>query len=110
LYLKIQKRIADVENVTVHIEPSTLKKRRGLLVNEDEISKAIHEITQSDREVFRIKRIVTYVAGDKRYINIDCSFTGQTSVEEAHRIASEIEEKVRTHFAETLVTVHTESD
>ncbi len=107
---KIEKRIADVENVTVHIEPFTLKKRRGLLVNEDEISKAIHEITQSDREVFRIKRIVTYVAGDKRYINIDCSFTNQTSVEEAHRIASEIEEKVRTHFAETIVTVHTESD
>lgn len=107
---KIEKRIAVVENVTVHIEPSTLKKRRGLLVNEDEIGKVIHELTQSEREVFRIKRIVTYVAGDKRYINLDCSFTRRTSVEDAHRIASEIEEKVQTHFAETVVTVHTESE
>jgi cation diffusion facilitator family transporter len=107
---KIEKRITDVENVTVHIEPLSAKKWRGPLVNEDKISKVIHETTQSWREVFRIKRIVTYVAGDKRYINIDCAFTSQTSVEEAHRIASEIEEKVQNHFAETTVTVHTESD
>jgi cation diffusion facilitator family transporter len=107
---KIEKRITDVENVTVHIEPLSAKKWRGPLVNEDEISKVIHETTQSWREVFRIKRIVTYVAGDKRYINIDCAFTSQTSVEDAHRIASEIEEKVQNHFAETTVTVHTESD
>lgn len=107
---KIEKRIANVENVTVHIEPLSAQKRRGLLVKEEEISRVIHETTESWRRVFRIRRIVTYIAGDKRYINIDCSFTKQTSVEDAHRIASEIEEKVRTHFAETIVTVHTEPD
>jgi cation diffusion facilitator family transporter len=105
---KIEERIRDVENVTVHIEPYSLKRRKGPMVAEDEISKAIHEATQSKREVFRIKRVVTYVADEKRYINIDCSFTRQISIEDAHRIASEIEEKVRTHFAETIVTVHTE--
>jgi divalent metal cation (Fe/Co/Zn/Cd) transporter len=107
---KIGKRIADVENVTVHVEPSTLRERRGLLVDEDEISRVIHEVTRSGHEACRIKGIVTYVADDKRYINIDCSFTRQTSVEDAHRIASEIEEKVKTRFAETIVTVHAESD
>jgi cation diffusion facilitator family transporter len=107
---KIEKRIADVDNVTVHIEPFSREKRRGLLVKEDEISRIIHETTQAWREVFRIKRIVTYIAGDKRYINIDCAFTEQKSVEDAHRIASDIEEKVKAHFAETIVTVHTESD
>jgi cation diffusion facilitator family transporter len=107
---KIGTRIADVENIAVHIEPSTLKERRGLLVNEDEISKAVHEIIQPQRGVFRIKGIVTYVADEKRYINIACSFTRKTSVEDAHKIASEIEEKVKTHFAETIVTVHTESE
>jgi cation diffusion facilitator family transporter len=107
---KIGKTIAGGENITVHIEPSTLKKRRGLLVNEDEISRVIHEIARSEHEACRIKGIVTYVAGDRRYINIDCSFNRQTSVEDAHRIASGIEEKVKTHFAETIVTVHTESE
>jgi cation diffusion facilitator family transporter len=107
---KVGKRIAGVENVTVHVEPSTLRERRGLLVDEDEISRVVHEVTRSGHEACRIKGIVTYVAGDKRYINIDCSFTRQTSVEDAHRIASEIEEKVKTRFAETIVTVHTESD
>jgi cation diffusion facilitator family transporter len=105
---KVKERIRDVENVTVHIEPYSLKKRKGPMVAENEISKIIHEATQSEREVFRIKRIVTYVADEKRYINIDCSFTRQISVEDAHRIASEIEERVRAHFAETIVTVHTE--
>jgi divalent metal cation (Fe/Co/Zn/Cd) transporter len=77
------------------------------MVNEDEIGRIIHEAAGSSG-VFRIKRIVTYVADNKRYINIDCRFTKQTSVDDAHKIASDIEEKVRAHFAETIVTVHTE--
>jgi len=104
---KIHERVREVENVTVHIEPYSARKRRGSMVNEGEISRIIHEATGSSG-VFRIKRIVTYVADNKRYINIDCRFTKQTSVEDAHKIASDIEEKVRTRFAETIVTVHTE--
>jgi cation diffusion facilitator family transporter len=107
---KIEKSIADVQNVTVHIEPFSMEERRGLLVKEDEVSKIIHETTKSWSEILRVKRIVTYIAGDKRHINIDCSFTAQTSVEDAHFIATEIEEKVKSRLAETIVTVHTESD
>jgi divalent metal cation (Fe/Co/Zn/Cd) transporter len=51
---------------------------------------------------------VTYVARKKRYINIDCSFTKQISLEDAHKIASQVEEQLREHFAETTVTVHME--
>jgi divalent metal cation (Fe/Co/Zn/Cd) transporter len=105
---KIEGKVREVENVTVHIEPYSLKERKGPMVNEDEIIKVIHETTHSG-EAFRIKRVVTYVADEKRYINIDCSFTKNISLEEAHRIASEIEERVKTRFAETIVTVHTES-
>jgi cation diffusion facilitator family transporter len=107
---KIEERIREVENVTVHIEPYSAKRRKGPMVNEDEISKVIRETTQPEHEVFRIKRIVTYVADEKRYINIDCCFTKQISIEDAHKIASEIEERVKTRFAETIVTVHTESE
>jgi cation diffusion facilitator family transporter len=107
---KIGKRIADVENVTIHIEPSSIEERRGLLVKEDEIRRIINETIRPRPRVVRIKRIVTYIAGDKRYINIDCAFTSQISVENAHIIATEIEEKVKARLAETTVTVHTESD
>jgi divalent metal cation (Fe/Co/Zn/Cd) transporter len=107
---KIAKRIANIENVTIHIEPFSTKERRGLLVKEEEIRRIISETIESWPEVVRTKRIVTYIAGDKRYINIDCAFTGQTSVKDAHVIATKIEEKVKTRLAETIVTVHTESD
>jgi divalent metal cation (Fe/Co/Zn/Cd) transporter len=62
------------------------------------------------RRMFSIKRIVTYVADTKRYINIDCCFTEGLSIEEAHKIASEIEENIRKQFAETMVTVHMEPE
>ncbi|HVO36579.1 MAG TPA: cation diffusion facilitator family transporter [Candidatus Acidoferrum sp.] len=107
---KITKRLGDVENVTVHIEPYSEKKLEGPTLQEDEISRIIRELTQPKRDVFRVKGIVTYVADKKRHINIVCSFTKNITLEYAHTIASEIEEKVRTRFAETIVTVHTESE
>jgi divalent metal cation (Fe/Co/Zn/Cd) transporter len=65
-------------------------------------------MTETYRGAFRIKGIVTYVAGKKRYINIDCTCTKQLSLEEAHGIASQVEEHLRGHFAETTITVHME--
>jgi divalent metal cation (Fe/Co/Zn/Cd) transporter len=107
---KIDGRIGNIENITVHIEPMDAKKKKGSTADEDEIRKIVHETTKLWRKTSRIKRIVTYVADRKRYINMDCSFTSQTSIEEAHRIASEIEEKIKARFAETIVTIHTESE
>jgi cation diffusion facilitator family transporter len=107
---KIEKRLGDVENVTVHIEPYSDKKLEGPMVKKDTISSIIRELTQPKRDVFRVKGIVTYVADKKRHINIVCCFTKNISLEDAHRFASEIEEKVRARFAETVVTVHTESE
>jgi len=105
---KINERIENIENVTVHIEPFSPKKRRGSTVNEEEIQKIVYKAAENFRQTFHIKRIVTYVADGKRYINIDCCFTEELSIEEAHKIASEIEEKIRKRFAETTVTVHME--
>jgi divalent metal cation (Fe/Co/Zn/Cd) transporter len=79
------------------------------MVHEDEIRKIISE-TAGTTQAYRIKEILTYVADKKRYINIDCLFSKQTSIEDAHKIASEIEEKVKAHFAETIVTVHMETE
>jgi cation diffusion facilitator family transporter len=107
---KTVKAIREVENVTVHIEPYSAPKLIGPIVEEDEIRRLINEIAQSWQKILKIRGIVTYVAGEKRYININCYFVQRISLQEAHEIASEIEERVRANVAEALVTVHTESE
>ncbi len=106
---KIEENIKDIANVTVHMEPTATRKRKGPMIHEDEIRRIISETTGAT-QAYRIKGILTYVADKKRYINIDCLFSKLTSIEDAHRIASEIEEKVKIHFAETIVTVHMETE
>jgi cation diffusion facilitator family transporter len=105
---KIQERIGNIENVSVHIEPFNVRRRKGSMVNEEEIRNVVRRAAENYQQAFRVRRIVTYVAGEKRYVNIDCSFTKQISIEEAHKISSQIEENLQEYFAETTVTVHME--
>jgi cation diffusion facilitator family transporter len=105
---KVNQKIHYVEDIAVHIEPFSIVERKGAAVREDEVRRIVHKTAESYPHALRIKRIVTYVAGRKRFINVDCSFTTQISIEEAHRIASKIEEEIREHFLETTVTVHVE--
>jgi cation diffusion facilitator family transporter len=105
---RIEGRIPEVEDVTVHMEPFSPRRRKGSMVNEEEISRTVHSIAENYRQAFRVKGIVTYVARKKLYINIDCSFAKQISLKDAHEMASKVEEQVREHFAETIVTVHME--
>lgn len=105
---KINARIREAENVTVHIEPFTYKIPKTSEVDENEIRKIVHKTLEDFPQALRCKRIVTYFADKKHYINVDCSFTSQISIEEAHKIASLIERNIRKQFAETIVTVHIE--
>jgi cation diffusion facilitator family transporter len=105
---KIEERIPEVEDVAVHMEPFSPKRRKGSMVNEEEIRTIIQNVAENYSHAFRVRGIVTYVARRKRYINIDCSFTKQISLEDAHRIASQVEEQLRENFDETTVTVHME--
>ena len=59
-------------------------------------------------ENFRLEKVITYVAGGKRYINLDCCFTKQITIAEAHELASRIEKEIKERFAEAVVTVHIE--
>jgi cation diffusion facilitator family transporter len=107
---KIKEELDVVGNVTVHLEPLNARKKKGPALEEDEIRKTIYRVAELWQGAIRIKRIVTYVADKKRYINIDCCFTKQISIESAHTISSQIEENLQKHFAETIVTVHMESE
>ncbi len=107
---KITKEVKDIEDVTVHVEPFNTKPRKGPVTDEREIREIVHRTAEDCQQALRIKRIVTYIAGKKRYINIDCCFTEQISIEDAHETASKIEDRVKEHFTETEVTVHMESN
>ncbi|MEM1551663.1 MAG: cation diffusion facilitator family transporter [Candidatus Bathyarchaeia archaeon] len=104
---RLSEKLESVSNVTVHIEPFDMKQR-GPAVDEREIQQVIYKTAENLQQVFSVKRIVTYVVGGKRYINIDCCFTSQISIEEAHKVASKIENGVKRRFTETIVTVHME--
>lgn len=104
----LNEEIKNIEHVTVHIEPHDTRLQRGPTVDEKEIQQIIYKTAKSLQQVFSVKRIITYVVGGKRYINIDCCFKSHISIEEAHKIASKIEDDVKRKFTETIVTVHVE--
>ena len=97
---RMQKGIKQLENVTVHVEPAgtTLPEN---MITEEQIRKVVTDAAKS---------IVTYTSEDIRYINIDCCFTKQVKIIEAHKIASQVEQEIKEHFANTVVTIHIEPD
>lgn len=106
---RIKAKVHPLENVTVHVEPSGTAVP-AIQVNEAQLYSAINDIAKGIGTNLRIKRIVTYAAEGKRYINIDCCFTKQIQVKEAHRTASQLEKETKDRFASAVVTVHMEPE
>ena len=107
--LRLKAEIKPLENVTVHIEPLGIAVPANE-INEAQLKKTIYEVAKGIAGNLRIKRIVTYAADGERYINIDCCFTKQIQIKEAHSIASQIEKETKEHFANAVVTVHIEPE
>jgi len=106
---RMQTEIKSLENVTVHIEPAGVAIPTNE-VNEVELRKVVNDVAKSIEGNLRIKRVLTYASGSKRYINIDCCFTKQVQIKDAHRIASQVEKETKEHFANAVVTVHIEPE
>jgi len=107
---KVSRNIENLENVTVHIEPFSPEQMKAFTVDENDIRRIVQRVAGDRQQRLHIKRIVTYVADGKRYINIDCVFGGMVSLEGAHDLASQIEGQVKERFEETMVTVHIEPE
>jgi len=106
---KMHAEIKQVENVTVHVEPYGVDKHAAE-IDEDELKDVIDKLAKKVKTSLRLKRTVTYTADRKRYINIDCCFTKQVPLTEAHEIASQVEKKIAEYFADAVVTVHIEPE
>jgi divalent metal cation (Fe/Co/Zn/Cd) transporter len=96
-----------LENVTVHIEPAG----QAVPVEQFSEEKLKEDVCNQAKEIggnLEIKRVLTYIAEGKRFINIDCCFTKEVHIKEAHHLASLLEKRVRENFVNTIVTVHIE--
>jgi divalent metal cation (Fe/Co/Zn/Cd) transporter len=79
-------------------------------IDEVQLKNVVYEVTKGIEAHLHIKRIITYAAEGKRYINIDCCFTKQIQIKEAHKIASHLEKETKERFANAIVTVHIEPE
>lgn len=105
---KLTGQISDVENVTVHIEPYAPELRQELAIEDAEVRKIIKRIVQAHPTIKSARRIVTYVSEKRRYINVDCFFDKDTSVEAMHDTVSHVEGEIKRKFKEAVVTIHAE--
>lgn len=103
---RVREGIKQLEHVTVHVEPSG--EVRAIQIGEEQLKSIISNVANGIAKNLRLENVFTYVAGGKRYINLDCCFTKQISIAEAHELASRIEKEVKERFAEAVVTVHIE--
>jgi divalent metal cation (Fe/Co/Zn/Cd) transporter len=101
-------RIGGIENVTVHIEPYAPATRRGFAAEDANMRRIIKQIAESNPNIKRVKRVVTYVSGERRYINVDCLFDKGTSVESMHDTISHVEADIKGKFKGAIVTTHAE--
>jgi len=101
--------IKQLENVTVHVEPYGADAH-VTKIEAKELAEIVPKMARDIEKNVYVKNVVTYAAEGKRFINIDCCFTKQVSITEAHEIASRIETAVKERFADAVVTVHMESD
>jgi cation diffusion facilitator family transporter len=101
--------IKQLENVTVHVEPYGAEDHGGE-IDKNEIRDIIQKLVKDTERDFYVKRIMTYEAEGKRYVNLDCCFTKKISITEAHDVASRIEHKIKGRFDNTVVTVHIEPE
>jgi cation diffusion facilitator family transporter len=101
--------IKQLENVTVHVEPYGAEVHAGE-IDENKLRDIIQKLVKDTERDFYIKRIMTYAAEGKRYVNLDCCFTKEVSITEAHDVASRIEHEIRERFADAVVTVHIEPE
>ncbi len=105
---RLQGEFERLENVTVHLEPAG-EAIPPEQVDEAKLDKIVRETAKKIANNLQIKRVVTYAAEGKRYINIDCCIiTKNVTIKEAHHLASNLEKETKERFASAVVTVHIE--
>ncbi|MEX1996452.1 MAG: cation diffusion facilitator family transporter, partial [Nitrosopumilaceae archaeon] len=104
---KIQRSLPVIHHVTIHLEPFVTIPNN--LKVEGKITKeSIAHLLEEFVEIKQIGRVVTLQFKDVLKIDIDCSFSRHLSIEKVHDLTSQIEQKIRNHFKNVIITIHPE--
>jgi len=104
----LKQQIENIENVTVHIEPNLPKLSREFVVEDAQVQRMIKHIVEAHPDIRRVNRVVTYMSEKQLYINVDCCFDKDISVDAMHETVSHVEGDIKKKFREAVVTIHAE--
>jgi len=104
---KIQREIPETEHVTIHLEPFVTIPE-NLKVESKKTGEQINKLLNEYKEIKKIGRIVTLNFKDVLKIDIDISFEKNLTIEEVHGLTSQIEQKIRNEFKNSVITIHPE--
>lgn len=103
---KIQKEISEIDHVTIHLEPYVAIPN-DFKVDKKEAEK-ITKIINEYSEIKKVGRVVTLNFRNILKIDIDCSFDKNLSIENVHDLTSHLEQKIKSHFKNSIITIHPE--
>jgi cation diffusion facilitator family transporter len=103
---KIRKDLPEIDRITIHLEPYITMPKN--LKSYDTNDEKIIQLLREHAEVKKIGSIVTLNFDDLLKIDIDCSFDKNLSIEKVHDLTSKIEQDIRTHFKNSVITIHPE--
>jgi len=103
---RILKELPEIDRITIHLEPyiTMPKDLKSYDTNDEKIIQLLKEHTQ----VKKIGSIVTLNFDDLIKIDIDCSFDKNLTIEKVHDVTSKIEQSIRSHFKNSVITIHPE--
>jgi cation diffusion facilitator family transporter len=103
---KIRKDLPEIDRITIHLEPYITMPKN--LKSYDTNDEKIIQLLREHAEVKKIGSIVTLNFDDLLKIDIDCSFDKNLSIEKVHDLTSKIEQDIRVHFKNSVITIHPE--
>ena len=103
---KIRKDMPEIEHITIHLEPhiEIPKNLKSRSTNDEKIL----DILKEHPQVKKVGTIVTLNFDELVKIDIDCSFDKDLSIEMVHDLTSQIEQNIRNHFKNSVITIHPE--
>lgn len=103
---KIQENIPEIDHVTIHLEPYVMVPQTFKFEEKEteKIAKLINEYS----EIKKVGRIVALNFRDMLKIDVDCSFDKNLSIENVHDLTSQLEQKIKSHFKNAIITIHPE--
>lgn len=102
----LKRNINNIRNVVVHIEPYHANKKEPILI--------LYQILHKHPEIYskiRIKSVMLSTMSSKQFMDITCLIKGNTTVEEAHNIITQLENYLINELGDNFtITIHTEPE